>query len=748
MDTWKLLKAWLKKKHNKTKRENTSEKTEVLRTVTTSIGTFMLSFVGMNSIVLILLFIGVVGIVAVIVLVVGAITGSINDGLNTIPIPTNVTQTAGAQYVWNTADLNKMPDAWSKNLYRLGWLIDTNKQEQNSDISTALMMGLPVSETGSNFFPTGTDHGLGVIDGTGKQWNTYSIADYATVGGDFPYTTDYDYITGLYAVDASYMQTVIQNGELIGTWGAQPHATTLSTETIGTRHESYINVYADGDVMQSVYNPAVAVGYTIYMYEQYENTFFNEIADYGTAHKYGEYWEKVAAKYDISVNDLVAKKNIYNMLYYWVHAGGVWSYTDIADDFNEMALDYAAYVYTQIMGNNINNIRLQESYSKSANVRIIGTNILRAAVRGDNNIDHANATVWNDAEYTAGTTYLEYKSIKGWTTIEKPIEAMWEKHKQTNDKADGERLINTYAKTYLHSNKNLVRQANYAVSTGVSTIAAGNARLKYIFDILGIEYTLNTEGYVCYLSGGTGGTNAVPNGTVGKDFESTKGLKYDGYSNYRDPTWFATINNAEWVNPLSANQNGGFSVSSRYGYRYLDSAHPWDWHSGFDLVYNQRSTDLNVLRKQYPVYAMHDGVITKVNTNIDSSAGRYIHYKVTYQRNGVTVSNYITYMHLSAIADNVVNGATIKAGQVIGYMGGSGYGSELYYGVHLHISMSQNASVQGVIGRIDVETELPFVTQYAGYTKWFETGASGYLAQKPYYDTTQTGMQADPQIQK
>lgn len=706
-------------------RERTEEKdgTPTKSTVIQTVVSFV-QLIGVNFLIYAILLMSVIGIIAIIVgMLIQAITNGL-AGLDGLFDGKPTKQTVGAKYVWNETDLNKFTDEWSRNLYRLGWIITANKELYNSDVSIELMMGLPVAETGSNFYPTGTDHREPTItSGAGKNWNSYSIAKYATVGGDFPWNGTYDYITGLYAIDANLAQ---QAGDIKYTWGC-PAENMLATDTIGTRHEGYISTYADGDVMKSVYSVAYSVAYTINSYENSRNAVFNKDAEYGNAHMYHKYWVKAAEKYGLNAEDEKTQRQIYTLMYYLLHAGGVWSYTDIADDFNTFVFDYTAYLLTNVLSEDITNIRLVEQYSTTPDVKNITNVVMRGAARGNANINHAQATVWNEPVLTNGS-YLEVNTAEGWKTIEDTTVGLWLDYNTSLNTAEANKLVAVYKKTYLHTNETLVRQANYAVSTCICTVATGASRLKYLFDTLNIQYTTNDEGYICYAGGQHGDSGAVPDGYIGGDFELAE--KVNGYTNVRDNTWFVQLDNTEWSNPLNPNINGGIEVTSRYGYRMYNG---WTWHSGMDMVYKTRATDIEVLRENYPEYAMHDGVVVAVNDDINSNAGRYVHYKVTYMRDGKEATVYFTYMHLSKIADGIGVGSQIKAGEIIGYMGGSASGSEYGVGVHLHISMSTNPTVGGNPGRIDIETELPFVTMYSGYRQWDGTTGSGCLKQRPKY---------------
>lgn len=97
-------------------------------------------------------------------------------------------------------------------------------------------------------------------------------------------------------------------------------------------------------------------------------------------------------------------------------------------------------------------------------------------------------------------------------------------------------------------------------------------------------------------------------------------------------------------------------------------------HEGTDIM-----ADVNV-RGIYPVLSMTDGVVTKKGW---LEKGGY--------RIGVTTSEgaYFYYAHLASYADIEV-GDEIKAGDILGFMGDSGYGEEGTTGkfpVHLHVGI-------------------------------------------------------------
>ena len=81
------------------------------------------------------------------------------------------------------------------------------------------------------------------------------------------------------------------------------------------------------------------------------------------------------------------------------------------------------------------------------------------------------------------------------------------------------------------------------------------------------------------------------------------------------------------------------------------------------------------------VMAAADGVVAACSSSVSGANGRYVILR--HNVGGKTV--YTFYAHLSSVS--VSNGASVKRGQRIGAAGGSGYGSNSYYGVHLHFAV-------------------------------------------------------------
>lgn len=76
-----------------------------------------------------------------------------------------------------------------------------------------------------------------------------------------------------------------------------------------------------------------------------------------------------------------------------------------------------------------------------------------------------------------------------------------------------------------------------------------------------------------------------------------------------------------------------------------------------------------------PCFAVGDGTVTSIKTTSSGGTGRYIEYRLD---DGRTTRP----LHLSQVWVHV--GQRIARGQQIGLTGASGYGSDWYYGAHVH----------------------------------------------------------------
>ena len=98
-------------------------------------------------------------------------------------------------------------------------------------------------------------------------------------------------------------------------------------------------------------------------------------------------------------------------------------------------------------------------------------------------------------------------------------------------------------------------------------------------------------------------------------------------------------------------------------------------HEGIDLMAS------NNKRGYFPVVSVSDGVVEKKGW-----------LKLGGYRIGIRAPEgaYFYYAHLERYAEGIEEGSKVKAGQIIGYMGDSGYGPEGTVGefaVHLHFGI-------------------------------------------------------------
>jgi murein DD-endopeptidase MepM/ murein hydrolase activator NlpD len=113
-------------------------------------------------------------------------------------------------------------------------------------------------------------------------------------------------------------------------------------------------------------------------------------------------------------------------------------------------------------------------------------------------------------------------------------------------------------------------------------------------------------------------------------------------------------------------------------------------HEGTDLMSAEN------IRGDYPVVSMTDGTVEKKGWL--EKGGYRIGIRGTY-------GAYFYYAHLESYAPELNVGDTVKAGQLLGYMGDSGYGREGTVGkfdVHLHVGIY----VETAFGELSVNPYL------------------------------------------
>lgn len=109
--------------------------------------------------------------------------------------------------------------------------------------------------------------------------------------------------------------------------------------------------------------------------------------------------------------------------------------------------------------------------------------------------------------------------------------------------------------------------------------------------------------------------------------------------------------------------NQGYTFSSYYGYR-LSVFGEGNFHSGLDIAGTGYGS---------PVYAANNGTIHELKDLGDYSYGKHI---IINHNNGY----YTVYAHLSGFNYNLSIGSSVLRGQIIGYVGSSGWAT----GPHLH----------------------------------------------------------------
>lgn len=112
--------------------------------------------------------------------------------------------------------------------------------------------------------------------------------------------------------------------------------------------------------------------------------------------------------------------------------------------------------------------------------------------------------------------------------------------------------------------------------------------------------------------------------------------------------------------------NSGYTISSYYGYR-LQVFGEGNFHSGIDIAGTGYGS---------PVKAANNGTIEIIENLGNSSYGKYI---MINHNNGY----YSVYGHMSGFAKGLTKGTTVSRGQVIGYVGSSGWAT----GPHLHFEI-------------------------------------------------------------
>ncbi len=112
--------------------------------------------------------------------------------------------------------------------------------------------------------------------------------------------------------------------------------------------------------------------------------------------------------------------------------------------------------------------------------------------------------------------------------------------------------------------------------------------------------------------------------------------------------------------------DSGYTFSSYYGYR-LSVFGEGNFHSGLDIAGTGYGS---------PIYAANNGVIETMKDLGNTSYGKHI---IINHNNGY----YSLYGHMSAFASGISVGSTVSRGDIIGYVGSSGWAT----GPHLHFEI-------------------------------------------------------------
>lgn len=147
-----------------------------------------------------------------------------------------------------------------------------------------------------------------------------------------------------------------------------------------------------------------------------------------------------------------------------------------------------------------------------------------------------------------------------------------------------------------------------------------------------------------------------------------------------------------FMKPVDSYVTVGYDVDNCY---FCNGRH----HTALDYSKNGSHT----------VVASNDGVVERVEqmSAHDHGMGNNVIIKHFLKNGGVI---YSSYSHLNSILPHIKKGYTVKRGEKIGVMGGSGYGKRDYWGVHLHFEMKTKPV-----------TGSPLHGNYWGYTPYSAT---------------------------
>ena len=178
-----------------------------------------------------------------------------------------------------------------------------------------------------------------------------------------------------------------------------------------------------------------------------------------------------------------------------------------------------------------------------------------------------------------------------------------------------------------------------------------------------LEHFNANDIYDAYLEPArTNKTNATSASEAGNNTDSSNSST-DSNNNSSSDIEYNTSEATSFIWPL----NGYYTISSDYSDRISPISGKSEMHNGIDIPAPIGT----------PIYAVADGTVDWAWTS--SSAGNWM---------GIAHGNglYSVYMHMSAFA--VSSGTYVKQGQIIGYVGSTGWST----GAHLHLSFRLNGS--------------------------------------------------------
>jgi len=140
--------------------------------------------------------------------------------------------------------------------------------------------------------------------------------------------------------------------------------------------------------------------------------------------------------------------------------------------------------------------------------------------------------------------------------------------------------------------------------------------------------------------------------------------------------------NQQMIMPVD-NAELQYNTSSLGGWGALQAGTKDRWHLGLDITGDAK------------IKAVADGEVVVIDkTNTTASGRRVVIKHEMIDREGTSMTVYSFYHHLGGIDANLKKGP-ITQGTIIGIMGGSGYGKDDYYGVHLHLGFSNQLLSSG-----------------------------------------------------